>query len=79
MFYEDTEKAAEMTPADVMWRIDNPEISEQLFISINTVKTHISNIFRKLNVSRRTLIPNCGRDSSSNRGRPVLRPQHAQS
>ncbi len=34
--------------------ISNPEISERLYISVNTVKTHISHIFRKLDVSRRT-------------------------
>jgi len=34
--------------------ISNPEIAERLFISVNTVKTHITHIFRKLDVSRRT-------------------------
>jgi LuxR family maltose regulon positive regulatory protein len=34
--------------------ISNPEISEKLYISVNTVKTHITHIFRKLDVSRRT-------------------------
>ena len=32
----------------------NSEIGEQLHISDNTVKTHVSNIFQKLNVSSRT-------------------------
>jgi len=32
----------------------NKEIADALFISINTVKTHTSNLFIKLNASRRT-------------------------
>jgi len=36
----------------------NKEIANELFISISTVKTHISNIYSKLNISsRRELIP----------------------
>ncbi len=34
--------------------LSNEEIAEQLFISLNTVKTHSSNIFLKLDVKRRT-------------------------
>ena len=32
----------------------NQEIADQLFISLNTVKSHSSNIFAKLDVKRRT-------------------------
>lgn len=32
----------------------NSEIASQLFVSLNTVKTHVSNIFSKLEVGRRT-------------------------
>ncbi len=32
----------------------NKEIAEQLFVSLNTIKTHTSNIFSKLDVQRRT-------------------------
>ena len=32
---------------------NNPEIAEQLFISINTVKKHMKNIYEKLGVSTR--------------------------
>lgn len=32
----------------------NQEIADQLFVSLNTAKTHISNIYSKLGVSRRT-------------------------
>lgn len=32
----------------------NQEIAEKLFVSVNTVKTHLSNLFLKLEVSRRT-------------------------
>ncbi|WP_026678737.1 helix-turn-helix domain-containing protein [Fictibacillus gelatini] len=34
--------------------LSNEEVSQQLFISINTVKTHLLNIYKKLNVSNRT-------------------------
>ena len=32
----------------------NQEIADTLFISLNTVKTHLSNLYQKLEVSRRT-------------------------
>jgi len=32
----------------------NQEIAEKLFLSVNTVKTHLANLFLKLEVSRRT-------------------------
>lgn len=32
----------------------NQEIADKIFISLNTVKTHSSNLFEKLNVKRRT-------------------------
>lgn len=32
----------------------NQEIADKLFVSLNTSKTHISNIYQKLNVKRRT-------------------------
>lgn len=32
----------------------NSEIADELFISINTVKTHTSNLYSKLNANRRT-------------------------
>ena len=34
--------------------LKNEEIGDKLFISLNTVKTHISNLFIKLDVKRRT-------------------------
>ncbi len=34
--------------------LSNQEIADKLFVSLNTVKTHTSNLFQKLDVSRRT-------------------------
>tara|TARA_R110000868_G_scaffold259361_1_gene517131 strand:+ start:34443 stop:34859 length:417 start_codon:yes stop_codon:yes gene_type:complete len=34
--------------------LSNKEIAEKLFVSINTVKTHLSKLYEKLEVSRRT-------------------------
>ena len=34
--------------------LSNQEIAERLFLSLNTVKTHTSNVFSKLDVQRRT-------------------------
>lgn len=34
--------------------LSNQEIAAHLFLSLNTVKTHVSNIFSKLDVQRRT-------------------------
>ena len=33
--------------------LNNPQIGERLFISVTTVRTHVSNIFSKLGVSNR--------------------------
>ncbi len=34
--------------------LSNQEIADQLFVSLNTIKTHISRLFEKLEVKRRT-------------------------
>lgn len=34
--------------------LSNKELADQLFVSLNTVKTHISRLFEKLEVKRRT-------------------------
>lgn len=34
--------------------LSNQEIAERLFVSLNTIKTHTSNLFEKLDVKRRT-------------------------
>ena len=40
----------------------NQEIADKLFVSLNTTKTHISNIYAKLNVQRRTQAVQKARD-----------------
>lgn len=34
--------------------LSNQEIADQLFVSLNTIKTHVSKVFEKLEVRRRT-------------------------
>ena len=34
--------------------LSNGEIAERLFVSLNTIKTHTSKLFEKLDVKRRT-------------------------
>ncbi|MBS1586285.1 MAG: hypothetical protein JSS82_12145 [Bacteroidetes bacterium] len=34
--------------------LSNEEIAAKMFLSVHTIKTHISNIFTKLDVKRRT-------------------------
>lgn len=34
--------------------LSNQEIADKLFVSLNTIKTHISNLYLKLHVKRRT-------------------------
>ncbi|MEP3389436.1 MAG: LuxR C-terminal-related transcriptional regulator [Reichenbachiella sp.] len=34
--------------------MSNQEIADKLFVSLNTVKTHISNLYLKLHAKRRT-------------------------
>ena len=34
--------------------LSNQEIADKLFVSLNTVKTHISNLYQKLHAKRRT-------------------------
>ncbi|MFI5453016.1 response regulator transcription factor [Pedobacter sp. UC225_61] len=34
--------------------LSNQEIADRLFVSLNTIKTHISRMFEKMNVKRRT-------------------------
>jgi len=61
-----SEIGAEVNPVDILSRreleilhliargVTNEDVGKKLFISLPTVKTHISHIFRKLNVKNRT-------------------------
>ena len=40
----------------------NQEVADELFVSLNTAKTHISNLYSKLNVKRRTQAVQKARD-----------------
>lgn len=42
--------------------LSNQEIADRLFVSLNTVKTHSSNLFIKLDVRRRTQAVQKGKD-----------------
>lgn len=41
--------------------MSNQEIADKMFVSLNTIKTHISNLFSKLEVKRRTAAVEEGR------------------
>ena len=36
--------------------LTNPEIGSRLFISRRTVETHLSNVYRKLDITNRTML-----------------------
>ena len=42
--------------------LSNQEIADKLFVSVNTIKTHSSNLFLKLQVSKRTQAIQKGRE-----------------
>ena len=42
--------------------LSNQEIAEKLFVSTSTIKSHVSNLFAKLDVSRRTQAINRAKD-----------------
>ena len=42
--------------------LDGPEIARQLFVSVNTVRTHTKNIYAKLGVNSRRAAVRRGRD-----------------
>ncbi len=46
-------KKEEMVLKNLMEGLDNEEISRRLFITVNTLKKHILNIYRKMNIKNR--------------------------
>ncbi len=44
--------------------LTNQEIADKLFVSVNTIKTHTSNLFSKLDVKRRTQAIQKGKELS---------------
>jgi len=50
----------------IMQGYSNKEISDKLFISVNTVKTHIANIYQKMGVNQRMDLANLLRDVDHN-------------
>ncbi|MBT2696919.1 response regulator transcription factor [Bacillus sp. ISL-40] len=40
----------------ILWKRDNKEIAQSLFISDKTVKIHVSNLFKKLGVKSRSQV-----------------------
>jgi LuxR family maltose regulon positive regulatory protein len=43
--------------------MSNPEIADELVVSVNTVKTHVKSIYRKLNVNSRRGVRQAARSS----------------
>jgi DNA-binding NarL/FixJ family response regulator len=76
IFPELTDREGEIL-ALIAQGLGNPEIADRLFISMKTVRNHVSNIFAKLQVTDRAQAvlrareAGLGQDRSSSGGRPV--------
>ena len=50
--------------------LSNPQIAQSLFVTPKTVETHLSHVYRKLDISSRlqleAALPSSGRDSAQN-------------
>lgn len=56
-YFDLTERETEIIEL-IIKGFNNSEIAQQLYISIHTVKSHVENIFKKTQVSRRTALQN---------------------
>jgi DNA-binding NarL/FixJ family response regulator len=55
----------------VVDRRTNPEIAAELFLSVKTVEAHMSNMFRKLDVSSRVELARAVEHAGATMGRPA--------
>ena len=68
LFHEELSEREEQVARLLILGRTNKEIAETLFVSINTIKSHIKNIYKKLNVSNRIQLVHLIRDYALRNG-----------